>query len=379
MTTHKQIRELLEFKSEDYPVISFYLNTHVGEISPDEIKAQAHSLIRLQEKKLSHKPFSHAQRESLTKDFQKFYQFLEEKPEFNFKGLAIFTCSSKNFWQVYELPQKVKDSLIVDSDPYIRPLLAILNQFHRLAFLLVDQRRAQLFELFMGEIKDHTELMTADVPSRVRYAGWYGLEEKRVSRHIEQHIQEHFKQVAVKLYLLYKTHQFDYFILSAQKHILPEFEQHLHTEILDRVIERLDIEPFTLSLNEVKEKALEIERRFVESRLNEEVEKLITEAQKGRLASLGIQNTLEAVNKKAVRTLYLVEDMTISGRECHNCGYLTLDEKECPVCGKVTEPVQDLFDEVVEAVLYMNGDYYTLPPNTLLREYGGIGAWLRFK
>lgn len=379
MITYANVQEVLKFQGGGFPVTSLYLLTDRKEVTLDQMVTQAHSLLNAHARELLSRSLPHAHRESVVTDFRKIREYVEQLPEATFKGLAIFACSGKNFWQVYTLPQRVKNALIVDSDPYIRPLVAILNQYHRLAFLLVDRRRAQLFELFMGEIQEQTELISPDVPAKVRFAGWYGLEEKRVVRHIEQHIHEHFKRVAETLYQLYKTRQYDYFILSAQPHILPEFEKHLHTEIINRVIARLDVEPFSLDINQVKEKALRIEREFMEERLARQVEELVTAAKKDHRAVVGLRETLKAANLKAIRTLYIVEDKKIRGRQCSHCGYLTLEAPKCPICQHSTRPVADFFDELVEATLHMNGEYFTVPAHNPLSEYEGVGAWLRFK
>ncbi len=280
---------------------------------------------------------------------------------------------------MYQFPLRVKDALIVDADPYIRPLLAILNQFHRLAFVIVDQKRAQLFELFMGDILDRSDWIFTDVPAKLRFAGWYGLEEKRVMRHIEHHIHEHFKRVSSRLYQLYKTHRYDLLILGGQRYLLPEFEKYLHRDILDRVIERVEVEPFSWSINRVKERALEIEREFVGKQMSQQIETLITEASRGGLAVLGLEETLKAVNSGAVATLFLEDDHLLPGRECWRCGYLTLNEESCPVCQLPTTPMDALYDELVEAAVHLNGNFYALPAGSAMSQYDGVGAFLRFK
>jgi hypothetical protein len=49
---------------------------------------------------------------------------------------------------------------------------------------LVDRTRARIFEIFMGEIEEQTEILD-NVPSKIREAGWYGLSERRIERHAD--------------------------------------------------------------------------------------------------------------------------------------------------------------------------------------------------
>ncbi len=380
MVTYGQIQELVNFKSEDVPVVSVYLNTDLRQLTPDEIRLHLKDMIQERKKEVLNQQLTHQQEESLKQDFNKLLTFIEEEkiPE-KTRGMVIFSCSAKNFWQVYRLPQRVKDALIVDPDAYVRPLMAILNQYHRLAFVLVDRRRAQVFELYMGEILDRSDQLSDDVPGKVRFAGWYGLEEKRVMRHIEDHIHRHYKRVADFIWTLYNQQHIDYFILGGHPHELPDFEHHLHRYIYDRIIERVDTAPFAWDVNKIKQTALEIEQKFMFERLSKMIDVLITDAQKGEKAVLGLDAVLNAANMGNIRLLMIEEDRVLPGYECFNCGYLSRTETTCPVCGTPMEKMDDLYDEIVENTVNFNGDYYQVPKGISLAEYGGVGAFTRFK
>ncbi len=380
MITFGQIQELVNFRSEDMPVVSVYLNTDLRQLTPDAIRLHLKDMIQERKKEILNGHFTHQQEESLKADFHKLQRFIsEEKLPDKTRGLVIFSCSARNFWQVYRLPQRVKDALIIDPDLYVRPLMAVLNQYHRLAFVLVDRRHAQVFELYMGEIVDHSEQLSDDVPGKVRFAGWYGLEEKRVMRHIEDHIHRHYKRVANFIWNLYNKQHIDYFILGGHPQELPEFEHHLHRYVVDRIIERVDTAPYAWDVNKIKQTALEIEQRFMFQRLNKMVETLITDAKKGEKAVLGMDAVLNAANMGNIRLLMIEEDRVLPGYECFSCGYLSPKEKTCPICGTPMEQMDDLFDEIIENTVNFNGDYYQVPKGTPLSEYSGIGAFTRFK
>ncbi len=380
MVTFQQIQELVNFRSEVFPVVSVYLNTDFRRVTKDQMRIILKDLMKARDQELRAQALTHQQQTSLREDFKKLEYFVTNElfPE-EHRGYAIFSCSGKNFWQVYPLPQRVKNALIVDPDIYVRPLLAILNQFHRFAFVIVDQRRAQLFEMYMGKIEEYSHLISPDVPGKVRYAGWYGLEEKRVHRHIEQHVQEHYKRVSNFLFQLMNRHKWDYFILGGKQHELPRFEKHLHRYILDRIIDRVEVEPFSWNVHRIKNRALEIELRFVRQRMEKMIDLLITDAKKDHKAALGLESVLQAANMGNIRLLMIEDDRVLSGYECFRCGFLAIRNTICPVCGATMQPMDDLFDEIVENTVNFNGDYYQVPRGTLLGEYGGIGAFLRFE
>ncbi len=380
MVTFQQIQELVNFRSEAFPVVSAYLNTDLRRVSKDQIRITLKAMIKARQEELRDHPLNHRQEASVKEDFKKLEAFVTTElfPEEN-RGYVVFSCSGEDFWQVYPIPQRVKNALIVDPDIYIRPLLAILNQFHRFAFVVVDQRRVQVFEMYMGKIEEYTHLISPAVPGKVRYAGWYGLEEKRVHRHIEHHVQEHYKRVSNILFQLMNRHQWDYFILGGQSHELPRFEKHLHRYIVDRIVKRVDMEPFSWDVNRIKKEVLDTEQRFMRKRWEKMIGWLITEAKKDHKAALGLKSVLQAANMGNIRLLMIEEDRGLPGYECFECGYLAIRNTVCPICGTPMQRMDDLFDEIIENTVNFNGDYYQVPSGTMLSEYGGIGAFLRFE
>ena len=197
-------------------------------------------------------------------------------------------------------------------------------------------------------------------------------------RHIDYHTHQHFKRVANLLFRLHNARQFDYFILGGQSEYLPEFERHLHSYITSRIVERVDTTPDAWNINTVKKVIRETENRLNEKRFRELVEQLITDAAKNNRAVLGLQEVLKNANLGNIRLLLIEEDAVLPGRECFSCGYLTIDEEVCPVCGAKTELMDDLFDEIVENTVNYNGDFLQIPPGSALKEHQGIGAFLRF-
>ncbi len=379
MVTFRQIDQLLNYQRSDFPVVSFYLNTDLRHLTPEQLKTTTKDLIKLRREEIESSDLGHAQKEALKTDLERISHLVETLTvEGHQRGLVVFSARGGEFWQVFKLPQKVKNALIIDPDPYVRPLLAILNQYHRFCFAIVDRKKAQIFEYYLGELQDISELMSADVPGKVRLAGWYGLEEKRVMRHIDYHAHLHFKRVAQLLFNLHSARHFDYFVLGGQSEYLPEFEQHLHSYILDRVVKRVDTTPHAWEVNKIKQFLQETEEELNRQKSQELILQLVTDAAKNNRAVLGLEKTLQAANSGAIRLLLIEEDTGLPGRECFSCGFLSVTEEVCPVCGSKTEPMEDLFDEIVENTVNFNGDFYQVPAGSELNKYQGIGAFLRF-
>ena len=166
--------------------------------------------------------------ESLRIDLDKINRFCKDNLNSQTPpGLAIFSCGKEKFWEVFELPSPPRNRILIDQDPYVRPLSAILNEHHRICVLVFDTREAKWFDLLMGDFS-LLDQMESDVPSKVREGGWEGYESKRIERHIATHLHDYFKEIAKKTFTLFKANQFEWLFLGCNDEHGQEFEPLLH-------------------------------------------------------------------------------------------------------------------------------------------------------
>ena len=109
------------------------------------------------------------------------------------------------------------------------------------------------------------------------------------------------------------------------------------------------------------------------------VQKLITELERGGLATSGLRDTIHRLNQFEVQTLVVTHNFSRPGRICPTHKFLYLDELKCPIDDKKTDVVQDLIDEAIETVLKRGGTVRQVEPPSKLDRYGGIGAFLKYK
>jgi peptide subunit release factor 1 (eRF1) len=105
----------------------------------------------------------------------------------------------------------------------------------------------------------------------------------------------------------------------------------------------------------------------------------ITErALKMGMATLGLNETLEALHRGQVHTLYLLAKTPLPGGKCVSCrSYLPDSSGPCPLCKGVTKSV-DLGEEVIRLALRQDSEVKLVEDNPILKENQGIGASLRF-
>jgi peptide subunit release factor 1 (eRF1) len=105
----------------------------------------------------------------------------------------------------------------------------------------------------------------------------------------------------------------------------------------------------------------------------------VTDAAKGQRAVSGVDDTLAAAARAAVRQLLVLRSFAETGRACTACGTLSRGEgPACPACHARTRPVE-LGDAAVARVLASGGTVAAVVTDDIqLASAGGLAAILRF-
>jgi len=320
---------------------------------------------------------SKAKKGSMAKDLDKINKLCSQSlNSYKFPGLAVFSSSRQDFWQVFDLPHPPRNRLIFDKDPYVRLLSSILDEYHNIFVLTLDRREAKWYDATMGEITPLGS-MVGDVPSKVREGGWEGYESKRIERHIATHLHDFFKKAAKKTFELFKKNHFDWIFLGCNEEYFSEFEPLLHPYLKKRLKGRIKANPGD-SAEKVLRNCQVLEKKLKKQVDDALITRFISELEKGGRATSGLKNTLRKLNQGEVQTLLITRNFTRPGRYCPKCQVLYLDELRCPPCQRKTEPVEDVIDEAVEAALNKNSQVKHINPPSRLNRYGKIGAFLRY-
>jgi peptide subunit release factor 1 (eRF1) len=376
--SREQVEDLSKFKSEDFLTTSFYLNSDKSQMRKKEIALSLKNLLNQSKSQVEQMDAGKKKKDSLYEDLNKIGRFCSQNlSSDNFSGLAIFSCSSKDFWQFLNLPSPPRNRIVFDRNPYVRPLSAILDEHHRIFALTLDRKEAKWYDIFMGEISlldSHRE----EVPSKVKEGGWEGYESKRIERHIATHVHDNLKKIAQNTFKLFKQNHFDWIFLGCREKHGSDFEALLHPYIKGKIKGRLKATPNDSQATLLKE-SLELEKKLKKQEEAEIVPRLISELEKGGLATSGLKQTLRSLNQSEVQTLVVTRHFAQPGRKCPQCHFLFVDKLKCPSCQRKTDKMLDIIDEAVEAAMDKNCQVKHITPPSKLSRYGKIGAFLRYK
>ncbi|MGB4704296.1 MAG: hypothetical protein WBI18_04375 [Candidatus Saccharicenans sp.] len=377
-TNSSQAEALAQVRTHPFQATSFYLNTDKSEQNLKAINAAWKGIVNQARMDLEKRELTKEAKKSLLEDLEKISQFCTNRLNgLKSPGLAIFSCSAINFWQELELPHGPRNRLVQDFDFYTRPLYAILEKFKKICAFLVNRREAVWYEIYMGEIK-LLDSLRSEVPKKVKKGGFEGYESKRIERHIENLLLEHFKKAARRTFDILKTNNFDWLFIGCDNQFYPDIEPLFHTYVKNKIKGRLKARPGT-ETSRVLEECLALEEKLKEEEEQELVKKLVAELERGGRAVSGLPETLRKLNAHEVQHLVITHNFSKPGRVCPECHSLFLTEEICTACQVKTEEVADIVDEMIEVALNRSLLLTQVSPPSKLDHYGHIGAFLKYR
>lgn len=385
MITYLDVEDLLDYRSEKQPVVSFYLNTDGSRFPFEQQKITGRNLLREGRKTVETGPWDDQVRSKLRGDLDLIGHTLEEEltPGSPHRGLVIFAGQETNLWRIFRLPRPIPSNLVLENSPYVRPLTLILDEYHRFGVVIMGGNRAEFYEVYIGEILKLENVFPAETsvgavislapPERP------GSGDRGMSKRVEEGLQKHFRQVADALFHLFHRRHYEYLVMGGQQQLLAQFEHFLHPTLNDHLAGTFSAEPGKIRSAKILEEVNAIERRIEIKNERRLVEQLINSAHSRGMGVLGLEEVLTALQMGAVHMLLIQDNWHTPGEICRNCGHFGVDLKVCPGCGAKTTKVTDMVDEVIETAIKTSSIIEHVHPEAGLAEHGHIGAILRFK
>ncbi len=377
MITRETLSDLISFDSEDYLTTTLYLAIDGGPNSNYQIELK--DLIKKRQKELNDQTLSAEVRKPIHSDLRKIRNFVNLKFERNgVRTLIIFSCSARRYWQVLTLQLSLQSQIHVGPKPYVRPLTLLLDEYRRFLVILVERSKARLFEVYAGEIQEYIDLFD-DVPGRVKMGGYGGYEEKRIQRHIEDHVRRHFKHVADVAFDISKRHSHDAVILLGSDQNTKDFRHYLHTTLQDRIA-GIEVEEIGASDKDILTRVMRMERENKARGDRHLLERLFNQVNSGGLGIVGLDSTIRALQQGQVNFLVVEEGYEKEGYRCTKCERLLIRNGLCDYCGGNTQQIPDIVGEAVQECLTQGCQVKFINfPGSELSAAGKIGAMLRFK
>ncbi len=373
MLNRTELREIASMEGKNGFFVSLYLN-----VDPIFNKKGDYMVHFKNMMKNSIETLDKATYKAVKNSLEKIESYVTSNKRMFKKGLVILCTSDDSFWSDYNLNVPVRNNLIINKTPYMKPLMYIADTYQRYAVLLVDKESARIFIIHLGEIVEYGEVHADDIPGKHKKGGWFALSQNHYERHIDYHVGMHLKEVVQKLDSFISSEYVGRIIIGGSDEAVAMVKRMLHKTALDKIIGTVKIEMFASS-DDILNKAGAVVSEYEKDKELETIETLIASAMKNENAVLGLNNVLNALQEQRVMKLVFMRNYKENGYSCSSCGYLTAQKVDpCPYCSKEMEEVDYMVDLAGEKAIQQDALIEVTEENKLLKESGGIGAFLRF-
>ena len=368
--TEAAIKELAGFRSEDAPVVSCYVNVDGRrQVRPQDLERRLAALVR----DAASGPLGPAIGDDLERITQHVTRELDRS---GVRGLALFSCAPKGFWEVVGLPVPVADRIVVNQSPALGTLESIVQELEPLGVLLVDRQRARMFVYEFGELTERSELFEA-LPRDYDETDDAGPgQHDRMQDHTDELATQHLRHAAEVAFRLHQDKGFARLTIGASDEVNAAIEPMLHPYLRERLSPRIAVGA-AASEPEVLAAALVVEEEAERAEEAALVARLRDGVGSGSKAVAGLSGTLEALNARRVATLVVSEGYTESGWRC-GCGALAAIGPSCAVDGAAMEHLDDVIHDAVDIALGHGCHVEVCVGNADLDVLGSVGALLRY-
>jgi peptide chain release factor subunit 1 len=368
------LRDLAEFRAAKGVVVSFYLDLDPGRTpTAGDAATRINSLLAEAARQLDRNDLTHEQRQGLKSDVERIRRYVrDEFSRDGARGLAVFVDELDNLWRPLPLTESVADSVKVNSELFLTPLVPLVGRGEGALVAVVGRERGDLYRLRGGKLEPVAD-RSEEAPGQHDQGGW---SQARYQRHIEHLVQEHLERVAGELDRRVRRRAERIVVVSTEE-TRAVFDDLLARPVRDSVIGWTTAEAHA-GAPELLAAATPVLRAWREQEEQSAVERWREEAGRNGRAASGWDATLEAASDGRVDLLLYRHGVEHSAWRCPSCGRLTAAEGTCPLDGTRMERTDDGLDLAVHQTLSNGGTVWALTTRSDLDPVDGIGALLRY-
>jgi stalled ribosome rescue protein Dom34 len=263
---------------------------------------------------------------------------------------------------------------------FLRPVVEVMDEHERYGVVLTDKQRARVFSVYMGEITEHSDLVSP-TSQRTQTTGHDQIwSQKRQQRHHDQEVAVHAKRVVDALHELGLRSPYDRLIIAGPKEATLQVARVLPRRLHGKLFQTISL-AVTASPREVLERILEIQKGIEREQEVALVEGVLAELHSGGRAMVALAPVIEAANHGRVWKLVYAKGFSADGGECSGCGgYSNHQAGTCALCGGELGAVSGLIDRLSQGVLETGGQVEVVDGAAAetLKGLGSIAAVLRY-
>lgn len=378
MITRSDLEYLAAFEGGGEMVVSLYLDVSGKRYSPIQCAERTHQLVRDVSREMAADGLSAPALKGLNRSLDHIVRNVGAEADWgDAQSIALFCCEPRDLWKSFALHVPVADRIEVCPRPAIRPAVQILDEYPSCLVALIDQRFVRLLTAAQGELQARVEFED-DVDRRVKPSTYYGLQDKRIERHVDEQISAHLRHAAQEIDTLSRETGPIPIIIAGTNGLAKEFQGLLSPEAAGRVIAICHL-PMEASASDILAVAMDETARAKKQQMEEIYVEARGRAFRGGAGALGLTDAFRALFAGAVDTLIIRGDRAVPGFECPNCARLFTGAPECPECGvRAGRLSKDILDDAVTCAIRQNARVRVQTGASFRIGEPSVAALLRF-
>ncbi|HEU4954317.1 MAG TPA: hypothetical protein VFT28_07080 [Gemmatimonadales bacterium] len=362
-------------------VLSCYLRLE----PEDRARSRYLRQLRARARQLDHDPLLLAAdgptRDAVRRDLARIIAFLEAPARLpHAPGLALFACEELELFAAVPLPSVHRMRLVLDDTPWVAELIATRHDMAPVVVALLDRAHARFFEVTSLAA---TELAGLTAPAR-RGGRFHsdrgdapGWGERDYHRRIREERQRRYALAAERLEHLVTGRVVRGIVLAGPKDHTAALARHLNRRLVRQLLGTCRLNPTAAQAAQVQAAALGVAREHDRAALSSELRGLEDALGKGWGVE-GVRETLRALARGQVHTLFAHEDRFAAGYRCGATRRLVIGRGDCRGEGE-PQPVRDIVDEAIEEAMRQRGGVVMIPREEGMAPLDGLAATLRFR
>ncbi len=239
MLTAETVDRIVRFDGADLPVLSLYVPVDIDPRNREELPTRISSLLDSIDALAKDQSAPHAVRASVRADMERIRESAVTE-HWRPGGMAIFACTGRDLYEEIPLPHRVRDRVVADARPYVRPLLAVLDEYRRTCVAVVDKAAAQFWEMYQDELREVGKVRDRAL-RKSNFAA--GLAEDRVRNKADELTKRHYRNVVQDLEDLFRAGDFDLLIIGGHDYEVPAFIEFLPRDLRSALAGTFSIDP----------------------------------------------------------------------------------------------------------------------------------------
>jgi peptide subunit release factor 1 (eRF1) len=373
VASKQRLRELATLRPEGHKVLSLYVNLDPSEFpTPRQRSVEIQSLLDTVERELREDTLPHAQKLELKQDVERVRSYFEREFDASgTRGVAIFSASGIDLFDVHKLGRPVRSEVTIDDSPFIEPLTALPGD-DGYCVLLVNRQIARILCGGGTGMREVVRIVD-DVHRWHDQGGW---SQARFQRGIQKETKDHLKHASDELFKLSKRGVVRRLIIGTPDEMRGEVQGTLHSYLRDRIAGWLDIDVKARPAEVTREAAVIIEADE-RAREREWLDRLKSELGRKSRGVAGLADTLEALTERRVEALLVKDGFRAPGFASTASDFLAAEPGTSAV-GEELQKRDDVIESALESAIEQSAEVVVVRHHPDLDPLGSIGAVLRY-